>query len=112
MLLTGRDERIGLVGERLVSESENESSTSGTIAAIVTSIGGPPGAVGIVRLSGPLAVQIAATLFRPLGQNQKKKKKRLKQYVKTWEPTSHVVEYGIVYDHLGNIIDEVLMLCL
>lgn len=110
-LLIGRDERIASVSNPFASENgnENQSSTS-TIAAIVTSVGGPTAAVGIVRLSGPLAVQIAATLFRPLGRNRKKKK--LKQCKFTWEPTSHVVEYGLVYDHLGNIVDEVMLLCL
>lgn len=69
-----------------------------TIAAIVTSLGGPPGAVGIVRLSGPSAVAIVARVFRP----SRKKKKN-----KSWQPTSHVVEYGMVLDSDGNVIDEV-----
>ncbi|KAL9666074.1 hypothetical protein QQ045_000396 [Rhodiola kirilowii] len=94
-LLIGRDERI-----RPNARLEDSEST---IAAIVTSIGGPPGAVGIVRLSGPLAVQIAATLFRPLGR-----KNKMKQCKNIWQPTSHVVEYGVVYDHCGKIVDEVV----
>ncbi|KAF7816938.1 tRNA modification GTPase MnmE [Senna tora] len=69
-----------------------------TIAAIVTSLGGPPGAVGIVRLSGPSAVAIVARVFRPARKRKKK----------TWQPTSHVVEYGVVLDSDGNVIDEVL----
>ncbi|CAM8885483.1 unnamed protein product [Rhodiola kirilowii] len=94
-LLIGRDERI-----RPNARLEDSEST---IAAIVTSIGGPPGAVGIVRLSGPLAVQIAATLFRPLPR-----KNKMKQCKNIWQPTSHVVEYGVVYDHCGKIVDEVV----
>lgn len=70
-----------------------------TIAAIVTSLGGPPGAVGIVRLSGPSAVTVAARVFLP-ARNKKKNS--------TWQPTSHVVEYGVVLDSDGDIIDEVL----
>lgn len=71
--------------------------TTSTIGAIVTSLGGPPGAVGIVRLSGPSAVDIVGRVFRPA----RKRKTR------TWEPTSHVVEYGVVLDSDGNVIDEV-----
>ncbi|XP_028771907.1 uncharacterized protein LOC114729117 [Neltuma alba] len=70
-----------------------------TIAAIVTSLGGPSGAVGIVRLSGPSAVAVATRVFRPA----RKRKKG------TWQPTSHVVEYGMVLDKDGNVIDEVLV---
>lgn len=67
----------------------------------MTSLGGPPGAVGIVRLSGPSAVAIVGRVFR---QTKKKRKKT----VSTWRPTSHVVEYGVVCDSNGNVIDEVL----
>ncbi|KAK4274084.1 hypothetical protein QN277_017369 [Acacia crassicarpa] len=70
-----------------------------TIAAIVTSLGGPPGAVGIVRLSGPSAVDIASRVFRPT-----RKRKKI-----TWQPISHVVEHGMVLDTDGNVIDEVLV---
>jgi tRNA modification GTPase len=86
--------------ERLGEQTENENSdvvNSTTIAAIVTSLGGPPAAVGIVRLSGPHAVSIAGRVFRPSVRN-------------TWQPTSHVVEYGVVLDSDGNVIDEVSLL--
>ncbi|EPS66515.1 hypothetical protein M569_08257, partial [Genlisea aurea] len=69
-----------------------------TIAAIVTSLGGPPGAVGIVRLSGPYAVSIARKIFG---------KKKVKN-TSNWSPRSHTVEYGFVFDSQGNVIDEVL----
>lgn len=75
-------------------------ANSSTIAAIVTSLGGPPGAVGIVRLSGPSAVAIASRVFRP-----RKRKKRRENFI--WKPTSHVVEYGVVLDPDGNVVDEV-----
>lgn len=79
----------------------DDKSISTTIAAIVTSVGGPPASVGIVRLSGPSAVEIAARVFKPM---RKKKKKGFC----VWKPTSHVVDYGVVLDHQGNVVDEVL----
>lgn len=79
--------------ERLVENNNTDVVNSTTIAAIVTSLGGPPAAVGIVRLSGPHAVSIAGRIFRPVRNK--------------WQPTSHVVEYGVVMDSDGNIIDEV-----
>ncbi|KAJ4791454.1 tRNA modification GTPase MnmE [Rhynchospora pubera] len=75
---------------------------SGTIAAIVTSLGGGPAAVGIVRISGPTAVAVAGQVFRPV--------KRWKEEggCVAWRPKSHFVEYGYVLDNDGNVIDEVL----
>lgn len=81
---------------------ETQSSTS-TIAAIVTSLGGPPAAVGIVRLSGPNAVDIAGRVFSPA-----KKKKGFDSGSGSWKPKSHIVEYGVVLDSQGNVVDEVL----
>lgn len=75
-----------------------------TIAAIVTSIGGPPGAVGIVRLSGPSAVAIVGRVFRP----SKRKSSTSTTSPCHWRPTSHVIEYGVVLDPNGNVVDEVL----
>ncbi|KAB5568671.1 hypothetical protein DKX38_002464 [Salix brachista] len=95
LLLNGQDQRfISLNGT-------NDKLISTTIAAIVTSVGGPPSSVGIVRLSGPSAVEIAARVFKPM---RKKKKKGFC----VWKPTSHVVDYGVVLDHQGNVVDEVL----
>ncbi|XP_057441993.1 uncharacterized protein LOC130733748 [Lotus japonicus] len=91
-VVLNKDERLGeRVGHNNTTELGNSTTT---IAAIVTSLGGPPAAVGIVRLSGPHAVSIAGRVFRP-GRS-------------TWRPTSHVVEYGVVFDSDGNVIDEVL----
>lgn len=73
--------------------------SSSTIAAIVTSLGGPPSAVGIVRLSGPSAVSIAGNVFRPMSRKRRRDTR--------WWPNSHVVEYGEVLDSHGNVIDEV-----
>ncbi|KAM4086963.1 hypothetical protein ACJW30_10G142100 [Castanea mollissima] len=77
-----------------------------TIAAIVTSLGGPPGAVGIVRLSGPSAVSIVSRVFRPIKSNKKKKKKSFGS--SSWRPISHVVQYGVVLDPHANVLDEVI----
>jgi tRNA modification GTPase len=102
-LVLGKDERF-LVGAGGAQPVEN---TSATIAAIVTSLGGPPAAVGIVRLSGPSAVAIAGRVFRPA---RTKKRKSLNGSSSSWRPTSHVVEYGVVSDPHGNVVDEVSFL--
>ncbi|KAL6962639.1 hypothetical protein U1Q18_037598 [Sarracenia purpurea var. burkii] len=99
-LVLTKDERLGPSD---VSRKEVAAS-SGTIAAIVTSLGGPPGAVGIVRLSGPSAVAIVGRVFRTAAKKKKKRK------TSDWQPTSHVVEYGVVSDRQGNVIDEVLVI--
>lgn len=94
-----RDERLQDSHAGIEHEQIENSST---IAAIVTSMGGPPAAVGIVRLSGPRAVAIVGSLFFPAA---KKKGKNLDLH--SWRPTSHVVEYGVVLDQQGDVIDEV-----
>ncbi|KAL3514068.1 hypothetical protein ACH5RR_026785 [Cinchona calisaya] len=102
-LVLNKDER--LVVDGVVGTNEQQlfgNSSSSTVAAIVTSLGGPPAAVGIVRLSGPSAVAIVGRLFRPMS----KKKGR----GSIWRPKSHFVEYGQVLDSQGNVIDEVLVL--
>ncbi|XP_031256487.1 uncharacterized protein LOC116114480 [Pistacia vera] len=79
--------------------TQEKFESSRTIAAIVTSMGGPPGAVGIVRLSGPKAVDVVGRVFRPLKTRKRKT---------SWRPTTHVVEYGVVLDAQGEVVDEVL----
>ncbi|XP_058218719.1 uncharacterized protein LOC131329553 isoform X2 [Rhododendron vialii] len=101
LLLTTRDERLG---PSAVNPDQVVAASSSTIAAIVTSLGGPPGAVGIVRLSGPSAVSIVARLYRPTT-----KKKRNMGKAPDWRPKSHVVEYGVLLDRHENVIDEVLV---
>ncbi|KAG8377322.1 hypothetical protein BUALT_Bualt08G0021200 [Buddleja alternifolia] len=96
-LVLKKDERLGN-GDASCAEPVLSSST---IAAIVTSLGGPPGAVGIVRLSGPSAVSIVGRVFQPMSRKRRKDS--------GWWPTSHVVEYGVVLDSHGNAIDEVLV---
>ncbi|KAG5544262.1 hypothetical protein RHGRI_016870 [Rhododendron griersonianum] len=96
---SSRDERLG---SSAVNPDQVVAACSSTIAAIVTSLGGPPGAVGIVRLSGPSAVSIVARLYRPTT-----KKKRNKGKAPDWRPKSHVVEYGVLLDRHENVIDEV-----
>ncbi|KAF8411507.1 hypothetical protein HHK36_004059 [Tetracentron sinense] len=97
-LVLTKDERFG--SSSIHGDTVENSST---IAAIVTSLGGQPGAVGIVRLSGPSAVAVAARVFRP---SRSKLRKSSGSYL--WSPSSHVVEYGVVFDLQGNVIDEVL----
>ena len=65
-----------------------------TIAAVATPTG--PGAIGILRLSGPRAADIAAAVFRPLG-----KKGLLDRPVRT-------LVYGDLLDREGQVIDRVL----
>lgn len=62
--------------------------------------------MGIVRLSGPSAVDIASRVFRP--KRKKKKNSKRNGGLSAWQPSSHVVDYGVVFDHEGHIIDEVL----
>ncbi|RLM61277.1 tRNA modification GTPase MnmE isoform X1 [Panicum miliaceum] len=73
--------------------------TPGTIAAIVTSLGGGPAAVGIVRLSGPDAVAVAGRVFRPA-------RRAPAPAQAPWQPRSHFVEYGLALDADGSVIDE------
>ncbi|XP_078444596.1 tRNA modification GTPase [Wolffia australiana] len=93
--------------ERIASSDDEKGGSlvesSNTIAAIVTSLGGGPAAVGIVRLSGPAAVSIVGQIFRPA-----KARKFGSDQIPRWIPISHSVEYGVVLDHQGNVIDEVL----
>ncbi|KAL0802156.1 hypothetical protein Bca101_057332 [Brassica carinata] len=97
------DERVvGLLQSKVADDAfDNQFQSSSTIAAIVTPIGGPPGAVGIVRLSGDKAVEVAGRVFRSA-------KKRRKESDELWQPRSHFVEYGVVVDSIGNVVDEVL----
>ncbi|CAH9101531.1 unnamed protein product [Cuscuta europaea] len=98
-LVLKKDERV--CGSGLMNPSDHPVANSSTIAAIVTSLGGPPAAVGIVRLSGPSSVSIVGSIFRSM--------KKFKDRTSEWRPKSHVVEYGFVFDCTGNMIDEVLM---
>ncbi|KAK9111092.1 hypothetical protein Scep_018611 [Stephania cephalantha] len=97
-LILTQDERLN--SNPVEAKPVQESST---IAAIVTSVGGRAGAVGIVRLSGSSAVAIASRVFRPM-----RKKKRDCGGFDNWRPKSHFVEYGVVSDFQGNVVDEVL----
>ncbi|KAF1865491.1 hypothetical protein Lal_00004867 [Lupinus albus] len=94
--VVNKDERLR-VPQSVNLENIDDSTT---IAAIVTSLGGPPGAVGIVRLSGPSAVSVVARMFKKMKNNEKEV---------TWRVRSHVVEYGVVLDSDGDVIDEVLL---
>ncbi|MFO7987433.1 MAG: tRNA uridine-5-carboxymethylaminomethyl(34) synthesis GTPase MnmE [Desulfatiglandaceae bacterium] len=68
-----------------------------TIAAIATPVG--QGGIGIVRISGPCALDIAGNVFRPRRPNA------------AFE--SHRLYLGDLIDpHTGNPIDEVLLSCM
>ncbi|MBW4568469.1 MAG: tRNA uridine-5-carboxymethylaminomethyl(34) synthesis GTPase MnmE [Tolypothrix carrinoi HA7290-LM1] len=74
----------------------SEFATIGTIAAIATAVVPQQGSVGIVRLSGNKALQIAQTLFHAPG-NQ------------VWE--SHRILYGYIRHPLSAaLVDEALLL--
>ncbi|WOL08680.1 hypothetical protein Cni_G17433 [Canna indica] len=98
-LILTKDQRLGSAGD---VDKDATSVGWGTIAAIVTSMGGGPAAVGIVRLSGPTAVDIVARVFRPARRSKEG------SCVFSWKPRSHFVEYGFAVDRKGNVIDEVL----
>jgi tRNA modification GTPase len=85
------------------AESSAQQGDSDTIAAIVTpmALGDQPGAVAIVRLSGPRTVRLVRQIFRPF------RKEGQGQDSYTWHPESHRVEYGKVVDASGALIDEV-----
>lgn len=71
--------------------------TSSTIAAIAT----PPGAggIGIVKLTGPIAVKIAQAIFRPHGKSEGLDRVQ-----------SHRLHYGHIVDPQSeSLIDEVLV---
>jgi tRNA modification GTPase len=69
---------------------------STTIAAIATAIVPQQGSIGIVRLSGPRAVEISQALFVAPGQQ-------------VWQ--SHQILYGQVrHPETGAVVDEVLLL--
>lgn len=67
-----------------------------TIAAIATAIVPQQGSIGIVRLSGTKALEIARILFKTPGKQ-------------TWE--SHRILYGsIIHPHTKELIDEAILL--
>ena len=64
-----------------------------TIAAIATPMG--TGGIGIVRISGKDALNVAKKVFIPAKKNL--------EYI------SHTIHYGKIADNCGNIIDEALL---
>ncbi|KAL5577519.1 hypothetical protein UlMin_019218 [Ulmus minor] len=102
MLVLKADERLPAGGSRAANGVAGIESFN-IITAIVTPIGGSPGAVGIVRLSGPSTMAIVGRVFLPA---EKRKKKNYSS--SSWRPTSHFVEYGLVVDYKGDY-DEVLV---
>lgn len=76
----------------------SETFTQGaTIAAIATAIAPQQGSIGIVRLSGEQALEIAKTLFHAPGGRQ------------SWE--SHRILYGYIrHPQTQQVVDEALLL--
>lgn len=66
-----------------------------TIAAISTAVGS--GGIGIVRISGDDAFEVLSKIFEP------------KSNKKIEDIKSHTINYGVVKDKNGEIIDEVLV---
>jgi len=67
-----------------------------TVAAISTAVGSS--GIGIVRISGPQAMEIISKIYRPAKQGKEIKK----------VPT-HTIHYGYIYDH-EEPVDEVLVM--
>ncbi|KAL1214280.1 putative tRNA modification GTPase MnmE [Cardamine amara subsp. amara] len=112
LVFKGDERVVGLLGKvDDAFDNVDRFQSSSTIVAIVTPIGGPPGAVGIVRLSGPKAVEVAGRVFRSARKRRKKKSNDSDSDLDldSWRPTSHFVEYGVVVDSNGNVVDEVLV---
>lgn len=83
------------------------TNNSDTIAAVATAPGA--GGIGIVRISGPLAVRIGAAVFRPF--NTRYHTPIADQPLKTPRFSHRKAEYGHIIDpHHGSLIDEVLLL--
>ena len=70
-------------------------SGTDTIVAIATGI--TNSGIGIIRISGDLAISVAEKIFKPLKENKK-----------ISEVKSHTIHYGYIVDE-ENIIDEVLL---
>ena len=62
-----------------------------TICAIAT---GQGGAIGIIRISGPQAFDMADAIFTPKGKKEPLSSK-----------ASHTLTYGVVHDERGDTID-------
>lgn len=77
-----------------------------TIAAVAT----PPGAggIGVIKISGPLSLQIAQTLFRRRKSPVVNPSEQLSDQVPAFE--SHKLTHGYILDpDSGRLIDEVLL---
>ncbi|WP_022666455.1 tRNA uridine-5-carboxymethylaminomethyl(34) synthesis GTPase MnmE [Desulfospira joergensenii] len=74
-----------------------------TIAAIATPYGS--GGIGVIRISGPLALDIAAQVF-----SRTKTPEPSKSGSSTESLTSHTVFHGYILDDPAEVIDEVLVI--
>ena len=80
------------------TDSESEKWKETTIAAISTAMSAS--GIGIVRISGPEAFEIASGVYRSKGG-----KKSLKNV------PSHTIHYGYIYDN-EEMVDEVLVMAM
>lgn len=69
--------------------------TDSTICAVATPSGG---ALGVIRISGPEAIDIANEIFCPIGNRTLELRYR----------KSHTLAYGTIVDETGEMLDEVL----
>lgn len=78
------------------SKNDNTLVPADTIAAIATPLG--EGGIAMIRLSGPQALAVAGTCFRPAGKSS----------LAPADAPTHTLHFGKVIRH-GRVIDEVLV---
>lgn len=66
-----------------------------TICAIATA---PGGAIGIIRISGPMAINIADRIFRPVGST-----------LSLFERKAYTLAFGNIVNANNDVVDEVLV---
>ncbi|GAQ83761.1 GTPase [Klebsormidium nitens] len=103
---TERGYRTWRQPETEAAETSGQHGDFDTIAAIVTplALGDQPGAVAIVRLSGPKTVDMVRKIFKPFRRKDTQGGESME-----WHPESHKVEYGKIVDASGALVDEVIM---
>jgi tRNA modification GTPase len=94
--LEGQGFKPGFFGKGIKSEMSQRIVQGETIAAIATAVVPQQGSVGIVRMSGKDAIEIARTLFHAPGRQG-------------WD--SHRILYGYVrHPQTQHVVDEALLL--
>ncbi len=77
-----------------------------TICALATPAGG---AIGIIRISGSLAINITDSIFRPANVCRKKDGNESTTAGHLKKARTQTIHYGTITDSEGNIIDDVLV---